>query len=272
MIEMQGIKKVYKSGLIALEALSEFTLEVERGEFVAIMGPSGSGKTTFLNIAGLLDTYDEGSYLLDGEDVLRCCDRELAQLRNRKLGFVFQSFNLIPDLDVHDNLEVPLRYRGLSAKEREPRIERVLEEVGLTARRHHLPKELSGGQQQRVAKRTGLSTRWSATPSAMREVKVLARRATAAWRDSRSASPYESTMCGANASSRRRLSAVPRSASGALPQSTWNRLALRAIGSRVCESTAANASTQIASPSARSTTITVESTGVRRRLRIAPRR
>ena len=110
MIEMQGIKKVYKSGLIALEALSEFTLEVERGEFVAIMGPSGSGKTTFLNIAGLLDTYDEGSYLLDGEDVLRCCDRELAQLRNRKLGFVFQSFNLIPDLDVHDNLEVPLRY------------------------------------------------------------------------------------------------------------------------------------------------------------------
>ena len=151
MIEMQGIKKVYKSGLIALEALSEFTLEVERGEFVAIMGPSGSGKTTFLNIAGLLDTYDEGSYLLDGEDVLRCCDRELAQLRNRKLGFVFQSFNLIPDLDVHDNLEVPLRYRGLSAKEREPRLERVLEEVGLTARRHHLPKELSGGQQQRVA-------------------------------------------------------------------------------------------------------------------------
>jgi putative ABC transport system ATP-binding protein len=151
MIEMHGIKKVYKSGLVALEALSEFTLRIDRGEFVAIMGPSGSGKTTFLNIAGLLDTFDEGSYLLDGEDVLSCCDNDLARLRNRKLGYVFQSFNLIPDLDVHDNLEVPLRYRGLSAAEREPRIERVLEEVGLTARRHHLPKELSGGQQQRVA-------------------------------------------------------------------------------------------------------------------------
>jgi putative ABC transport system ATP-binding protein len=151
MIDMKGIKKVYKSGLIALEALSDLTLRVERGEFVAIMGPSGSGKTTFLNIAGLLDGFDAGSYVLDGEDVCACCDNALAQLRNRKLGFVFQSFNLIPDLDVHDNLEVPLRYRGLRAAERKARVERVLEEVGLTARRHHRPSELSGGQQQRVA-------------------------------------------------------------------------------------------------------------------------
>jgi putative ABC transport system ATP-binding protein len=151
MIVMKGIKKVYKSGLIALEALSELTLHVERGEFVAIMGPSGSGKTTFLNIAGLLDGFDEGSYVLDGEDVCACCDDDLARIRNRKIGFVFQSFNLIPDLDVHDNLEVPLRYRGMRAVERKARIERVLEEVGLTARRHHLPAELSGGQQQRVA-------------------------------------------------------------------------------------------------------------------------
>jgi putative ABC transport system ATP-binding protein len=151
MIDMHGIKKVYKSGLIALEALSELTLHVERGEFVAIMGPSGSGKTTFLNIAGLLDGYDEGRYVLDGEDVCRCCDDDLAHIRNRKLGFVFQSFNLIPDLDVHDNLEVPLRYRGMRGAERRARVERVLEEVGLTARRHHLPAELSGGQQQRVA-------------------------------------------------------------------------------------------------------------------------
>src|SRR6187200_441978 len=98
MIQMQGIKKVYKSGLIALEALSEFTLEVERGEFVAIMGPSGSGKTTFLNIAGLLDTFDEGTYLLDGQDVSKLSDRAMSKLRNEKIGFIFQSFNLIPDL------------------------------------------------------------------------------------------------------------------------------------------------------------------------------
>ncbi|HMI90911.1 MAG TPA: ABC transporter ATP-binding protein [Polyangiales bacterium] len=151
MIDMQGVKKVYNSGLIALEALNELSLRVERGEFVAIMGPSGSGKTTFLNIAGLLDSFDEGRYLLDGQDVRACCDNDLAQIRNRKIGFVFQSFNLIPDLDVHDNLEIPLRYRGMRAGERKARIDRVLEEVGLTARRHHLPTELSGGQQQRVA-------------------------------------------------------------------------------------------------------------------------
>ena len=151
MIDMQGVKKVYNSGLIALEALNELSLRVERGEFVAIMGPSGSGKTTFLNIAGLLDSFDEGRYLLDGEDVRACCDRDLAQIRNRKIGFVFQSFNLIPDLDVHDNLEIPLRYRGMRAAERNARVDRVLEEVGLTARRHHRPTELSGGQQQRVA-------------------------------------------------------------------------------------------------------------------------
>jgi putative ABC transport system ATP-binding protein len=151
MIEMRGIKKVYRSGLLALEALNDFTLHVERGEFVAIMGPSGSGKTSFLNIAGLLDTFDEGEYLLGGLDVHRCADDELARIRNRTIGFVFQSFNLIPDLDVQDNLEIPLRYRGMRAGERRGRIEQVLGQVGLTARRHHLPSELSGGQQQRVA-------------------------------------------------------------------------------------------------------------------------
>jgi putative ABC transport system ATP-binding protein len=151
MIEMRGIKKVYRSGLLALEALNDFTLHVERGEFVAIMGPSGSGKTSFLNIAGLLDSFDEGVYRLGGRDVHRCGDDELAQIRNRTIGFVFQSFNLIPDLDVHDNLEIPLRYRGMRGAERRTRIEHVLEQVGLTARRHHLPSELSGGQQQRVA-------------------------------------------------------------------------------------------------------------------------
>jgi putative ABC transport system ATP-binding protein len=151
MIRMHDIKKVYQSGLIALEALSELTLEIGDGEFVAIMGPSGSGKTTFLNIAGLLDSFDAGEYSLDGEDVRACCDNDLARIRNEKIGFVFQSFNLIPDLDVHDNLEIPLRYRGMAGRAREARIDRVLEDVGLTARRHHLPAELSGGQQQRVA-------------------------------------------------------------------------------------------------------------------------
>jgi putative ABC transport system ATP-binding protein len=151
MIDMRGIKKVYRSGLLALEALNDFTLRIERGEFVAIMGPSGSGKTSFLNIAGLLDSFDEGAYLLAGRDVHNCPDDELAQIRNREIGFVFQSFNLISDLDVYDNLEIPLRYRGLRRGDRRTRVDSVLEQVGLTARRHHLPSELSGGQQQRVA-------------------------------------------------------------------------------------------------------------------------
>ena len=115
------------------------------------MGRSGSGKTTFLNIAGLLDTFDGGTYLLDGEDVSRLTDREMSRIRNHKIGFVFQSFNLIPDLDVFDNVDVPLRYRRLPAAERKERIERAVELVGLSSRLHHLPSQLSGGQQQRVA-------------------------------------------------------------------------------------------------------------------------
>jgi putative ABC transport system ATP-binding protein len=151
MLQMKGIKKVYRTDLIETHALSELSLHVAAGDFVAVMGPSGSGKTTFLNVAGLLDTFEEGSYTLDGEDVSRLSDDQMSRIRNRKIGFVFQSFNLIPDLDVSDNVDVPLRYRGLPAGDRRARIERALELVGLSSRLRHLPSQLSGGQQQRVA-------------------------------------------------------------------------------------------------------------------------
>jgi putative ABC transport system ATP-binding protein len=124
---------------------------VEEGEFVTITGPSGSGKTTFLNVAGLLDSFDQGRYFLDGLDVSRLTDAQMSRIRNEKIGFIFQSFNLIPDLDVFDNIDVPLRYRKLSGKDRRERIERAAAQVGLSSRLHHLPSQLSGGQQQRVA-------------------------------------------------------------------------------------------------------------------------
>ncbi|MDX1503667.1 MAG: ABC transporter ATP-binding protein [Thermoanaerobaculia bacterium] len=151
MILMQAIKKIYRTEHVETHALSDFSLEVAEGEFISVMGPSGSGKTTFLNVAGLLDTFDEGSYHLDGEDVSRLSDRAMSRIRNEKIGFIFQSFNLIPDLDVYDNVDVPLRYRGMSARTRRPAIEESLEIVGLTSRIKHFPSQLSGGQQQRVA-------------------------------------------------------------------------------------------------------------------------
>jgi putative ABC transport system ATP-binding protein len=151
MLRMRGLRKVYRSGLIETEALAGLTINVPRGEFLAIMGPSGSGKTTFLSVAGLLDGFDEGQYQLDGEDVHGLSDPRLSRLRNRKIGFIFQSFNLIPDLDVFDNVDVPLRYRGMGAGERADRIERTLASLGLTARIRAVPGQLSGGQQQRVA-------------------------------------------------------------------------------------------------------------------------
>jgi putative ABC transport system ATP-binding protein len=148
---MKDIKKVYRTDLVETHALAEFSLRVGAGEFVAVMGPSGSGKTTFLNVAGLLDTFDEGKYWLDGEDVSRLSDDQMSRIRNRKIGFIFQSFNLIPDLHVFDNVDVPLRYRALPAADRRARIEKALELVGLSSRARHLPSQLSGGQQQRVA-------------------------------------------------------------------------------------------------------------------------
>jgi putative ABC transport system ATP-binding protein len=151
MLHMQSISKVYRTDLIETHALREFSLTVREGEFVAVTGPSGSGKTTFLNIAGLLETFDAGTYVLDGESVRGLSDDQRSRIRNRKIGFIFQSFNLIPDLDVFDNVDVPLRYRGMSAGERKRRIHEALELVGLASRMKHLPAQLSGGQQQRVA-------------------------------------------------------------------------------------------------------------------------
>ena len=151
MLRLTGIRKSYRHGLLATEALRGISLTVPRGDFVSITGPSGSGKTTLLNVLGLLEEADEGDYRLDGASMRGLSDRNQSALRNRMIGLVFQSYNLVPDLDVYDNLDLPLRYRGLAKAERRSRIERVLDEVEMTARRGHLPSELSGGQQQRVA-------------------------------------------------------------------------------------------------------------------------
>ncbi len=151
MLSMQNISKVYRAGLVETHALRDFSLEVSEGEFISVTGPSGSGKTTFLNIAGLLESFNSGRYELDGRDVSALSDSESSKVRNEKIGFIFQSFNLIPDLNLFDNVDVPLRYRGFNAAERKRRIEKVLETVGLAARMKHLPSQLSGGQQQRVA-------------------------------------------------------------------------------------------------------------------------
>jgi putative ABC transport system ATP-binding protein len=151
MLQMENISKIYRADSVETHALSQVSLKVDAGEFVAIMGPSGCGKTTFLNVSGLLDTFESGSYRLDDMDVSRLSDREMSRIRNEKIGFVFQSFNLISDLNVFDNVDVPLRYRGFGGKERRDRVEKALTRVGLAARMKHLPSQLSGGQQQRVA-------------------------------------------------------------------------------------------------------------------------
>ena len=151
MLSMQNISKVYRAGMVETHALREFSLEVEEGEFISVTGPSGSGKTTFLNIAGLLESFTSGRYMLDGRDVSGLSDSESSKVRNEKIGFIFQSFNLIPDLSLFDNVDVPLRYRGFNSADRKRRIEKVLDTVGLASRMKHLPSQLSGGQQQRVA-------------------------------------------------------------------------------------------------------------------------
>lgn len=151
MLKMQNISKVYQTDSVQTHALRDFSLEVKEGEFIAVTGPSGSGKTTFLNMAGILEPFTSGHYSLDGIDVGGLSDNQRADLRNQKIGFIFQGFNLIPDLNLFENVEVPLRYRGVPAKERKKRIEECLEQVGLASRAKHLPQQLSGGQQQRVA-------------------------------------------------------------------------------------------------------------------------
>ena len=151
MLNMQNIWKIYRTESVETHALREFSLTVDEGEFLSVSGPSGSGKTTFLNIAGLLEEFTSGVFELDGKDVTSLNDSERSRLRNEKIGFIFQSFNLIPELDIFDNVDVPLRYRGFTAAERKRRIDHVVDMVGLGSRSKHLPSQLSGGQQQRVA-------------------------------------------------------------------------------------------------------------------------
>jgi putative ABC transport system ATP-binding protein len=151
MIRLENVEKVYRTDRIETIALSSVSLDVAEGEFVSIMGPSGSGKSTLLHVMGLLDTPTKGSVTLNGRKVGSYSDAALAKVRNAELGFVFQTFHLVPDLSVLDNVEVPLLYRGTGAKERRKRAESALERVGLSARTRHYPSQLSGGQQQRVA-------------------------------------------------------------------------------------------------------------------------
>jgi len=151
MLKMTHLSKAYRTEVVETYALRDFSIHVRPGEFVAVTGPSGSGKTTFLTIAGLLEEFTGGEYQLDGVDVRGLDDNHRSRLRNEKIGFIFQAFNLIPDLNVFDNVDVPLRYRGFNGTERRKRIQQALERVGLSARARHFPAELSGGQQQRVA-------------------------------------------------------------------------------------------------------------------------
>ncbi len=151
MIQLQNIKKVFRTEEIDTWALREVSLEVKNGEFVAIMGPSGCGKTTLLNIMGLLDTPTEGTYMLNGKEVSLLSERERTNIRRGTIGFVFQSFNLIDDLDVYENVELPLLYMGVPAKERKKRVTEMLDRMAMSHRRGHFPCQLSGGQQQRVA-------------------------------------------------------------------------------------------------------------------------
>ncbi|GAW92622.1 ABC transporter ATP-binding protein [Calderihabitans maritimus] len=151
LLKLQEITRQYKSGQIRVNALKGISLTVEEGEFVSIMGPSGSGKSTLLNIIGCLDRPTSGTYELAGQRIENLSDSRLADIRNRFIGFVFQSFHLIPDLDAQANVELPLIYRGMGARERRFRAVQALEAVGLAERRHHRPSQLSGGEQQRVA-------------------------------------------------------------------------------------------------------------------------
>lgn len=151
LIETYDITKTYSLGDIALNALSNVSLSINKGEFIAIMGPSGSGKSTFMNILGCLDRPSSGRYILEGIDVANMKRDELASIRNKKIGFVFQGFNLLPRTSAIENIELPLLYNGISSDERRARAASALEAVGLSGRGNHHPNQLSGGQQQRVA-------------------------------------------------------------------------------------------------------------------------
>lgn len=151
MIKLVDVSKLYQTGSVTLAALDKVNLEIKDGEMVAVIGPSGSGKSTLMNMIGCLDTPTEGKYFLDGKEISRLNDNELSEIRNNKVGFVFQSFNLLPRLNAFENVELPLIYRGMKLPERQERVVRALSMVGLADRMNHKPTELSGGQQQRVA-------------------------------------------------------------------------------------------------------------------------
>jgi putative ABC transport system ATP-binding protein len=151
LIDLQGINKIYDSGRVRVHALRDVTLQVERGEFVTLVGPSGSGKSTLMNILGCLDTPTDGAYRLDGREVGRLSINQLASIRNKQIGFVFQNFNLLSYATAYENCEVPLIFGGVKRDKRRRRISRYLERVGLAERADHLPTELSGGEMQRVA-------------------------------------------------------------------------------------------------------------------------
>jgi putative ABC transport system ATP-binding protein len=151
MIKLNGISKVYKIGDIEVHALKNIEMKIKKGEFIAVMGTSGSGKSTLMNILGCLDVPDAGEYFFEEENIAEYTDKQLAHFRNRKIGFVFQSFNLLPNYSLYKNIEVPMIYAGISSKERENRILTALESVGLKDRAKHKPTEISGGQKQRTA-------------------------------------------------------------------------------------------------------------------------
>jgi putative ABC transport system ATP-binding protein len=151
LIQMQGVKKIFYTDEVETHALAGIHLQINKGEYVSIQGPSGCGKSTLLSILGLLDSPTEGEYWLNGQNVSDLPMSERARIRNREVGFIFQSFNLIGDLTVYENVELPLTYRGMKSSERKERVQAALEKVGMAHRAKHLPSQLSGGQQQRVA-------------------------------------------------------------------------------------------------------------------------
>ncbi|WP_413518419.1 ABC transporter ATP-binding protein [Carnobacterium maltaromaticum] len=151
MIDLKDIVKIYRTGGEELVALKEISLHIAEGEFTSIMGPSGSGKSTMMNILGLLDRFDSGTYILNGQNVTGLSDNESAHVRNKEIGFVFQSFNLMPRMTILENVELPMVYAGIPAKERKERALKALDRVGLSDRIKHRPNEISGGQKQRVA-------------------------------------------------------------------------------------------------------------------------
>ncbi|MDD7209081.1 MAG: ABC transporter ATP-binding protein [Lachnospiraceae bacterium] len=151
MIVFKRVSKIYHIGGEEVKALDHADLQIQKGEFVSVIGPSGSGKSTLMNIMGCLDQPDEGEYILDGQQIDQYSEKEFAQIRNKKIGFVFQSFNLIGNLTAEENVELPLIYQGIPPKERKERVKEALEHLNIYARRKHRPSQMSGGQQQRVA-------------------------------------------------------------------------------------------------------------------------